>query len=434
MMSVVIVVGAQWGDEGKGKVVDLFTERADVVVRYGGGANAGHTLVIDGQKLVTHLVPSGVCHPGKSCVLGDGMVIDPQALLEEVALCQARGLLLRGELLVGLGAHVILPYHKLLDGLREDRAAKTGKAIGTTRRGIGPAYETKAARKGVRVRDLLKPARLCELVAANIDEIVPLINHLGGTPPSTAEVEAWIDDALAAGQKLAPYTGEASRHVAGAIAGGQHVLFEGAQGCLLDLDHGTYPYVTSSSTIAAGACQSAGIGPTAIDAVVGITKAYATRVGSGPFPTELHDETGNRLRNAGGEFGATTGRPRRCGWLDLPALRMGARLSGMTHLALTKLDVLGEMPEVSVCVAYKVDGKELDEPPIDPDDIARAEPVYTSFPGWGRLPSDARDVTDLPTPARVYVETIERMAGVPFCLVSVGPDRNETIRLHDPFA
>jgi len=433
-MSVVIVVGAQWGDEGKGKVVDLFTERADVVVRYGGGANAGHTLVIGGQKLVTHLVPSGVCHPGKSCVLGDGMVIDPHTLLEEVALCQARGLLTRGELLVGLGAHVILPYHKLIDGLREDRAAKTGKAIGTTRRGIGPAYETKAARKGVRVRDLLKPARLCELVAANIDEIVPLINHLGGTPPSTAEVERWIEDALAAGQKLAPYTGDASRHVAGAIASGQHVLFEGAQGCLLDLDHGTYPYVTSSSTIAAGACQSAGIGPTAIDAVVGITKAYATRVGSGPFPTELHGEAGDRLRNAGGEFGATTGRPRRCGWLDLPALRMGARLSSMTHLALTKLDVLAELPTVSVCVAYKVDGKELDEPPIDPDDIARAEPVFTRFPGWDTLPPDARDVADLPGPARAYVDTIERMAGVPFCLVSVGPDRSETIRLRDPFA
>jgi len=433
-MSVVIVVGAQWGDEGKGKVVDLFTERADMVVRYGGGANAGHTLVIDGQKLVTHLVPSGVCHPGKSCVLGDGMVIDPHTLLEELAQCQARGLLAHGELLVGLGAHVILPYHKLIDGLREDRGAKTGKAIGTTRRGIGPAYEAKAARKGVRVRDLLKPARLCELVAANIDELVPLISHLGGTPPTTAEVERWIDEAASAGQKLLPHTGDAGRHVARAIAAGQHVLFEGAQGCLLDLDHGTYPYVTSSSTIAAGACQSAGIGPTAIDAVVGITKAYATRVGAGPFPTELLGDAGDRLRNAGGEFGATTGRPRRCGWLDLPALRMGARLSGMTSLALTKLDVLAGLPEILVCVAYQVDGKEVDEPPIDPDDIARAEPVYASFPGWGRLPSEAREVTDLPAPARAYVETIERMAGVPFCLVSVGPDRIETIRLHDPFA
>jgi adenylosuccinate synthase len=434
MMSVVIVVGAQWGDEGKGKVVDLFTERADVVVRYGGGANAGHTLVIEGQKLVTHLVPSGVCHPGKSCVLGDGMVIDPRTLLDEVAQCQARGLLSRGELLVGLGAHVILPYHKLIDGLREDRAAKIGRAIGTTRRGIGPAYEAKAARKGVRVRDLFKPARLRELVAANLDELAPLIAHLGGAVPGAAEAERWVADALAAGAALAPYTGDSGRHVGRAIAAGQHVLFEGAQGCLLDLDHGTYPYVTSSSTIAAGACQSAGVGPTAIDAVVGITKAYATRVGEGPFPTELAGEAAERLRQAGGEFGATTGRPRRCGWLDLPALRMGARLSGMTALALTKLDVLAGMPEVSVCVAYRVDGKELDEPPIDPDDLARAQPVFASFPGWDKLPTEARDVTDLPATARAYVETIERMAGVPFCLISVGPDRAETIRLHDPFA
>ncbi|HEY0192509.1 MAG TPA: adenylosuccinate synthase [Kofleriaceae bacterium] len=435
MMSVVVVVGAQWGDEGKGKVVDLFTERAEIVVRYGGGANAGHTLVIEGKKLVTHLVPSGVCHPGKSCVLGDGMVIDPHTLLEELAECQARGLLMQHELLVGLGAHVILPYHKLLDGLREDRGATKGKAIGTTRRGIGPAYEAKAARKGVRVRDLMKPARLRELVHANLDEMVPLISHLGGTPPSAEVVERWITDALAAGEQLRPHTGDASRHVARAINAGQHVLFEGAQGCLLDLDHGTYPYVTSSSTIAAGACQSAGLGPTAIDAVVGITKAYATRVGAGPFPTELHGEAGERLRQAGGEFGATTGRPRRCGWLDLPALRMGARLSGMTSLALTKLDVLAGLPEVSVCVAYKVDGKELDEPPIDPDDIARAEPVYANFPGWGTLGSrEVRGVEDLPGTARAYVETIERMAGVPFCLISVGPDRMETIRLSDPFA
>lgn len=433
-MSVVIVVGAQWGDEGKGKVVDLFTERADTVVRYGGGANAGHTLVIDGKKLVTHLVPSGVCHPGKACVLGDGMVIDPHTLLEEISECQARGLLMRNELLIGLGAHVILPYHKLIDGLREDRSAKRGKAIGTTRRGIGPAYEAKAARKGVRMRDLAKPERVRELVAANLDELMPLIQHLGGVAPSDKDITKWIDDVLAAGDKLRPYTGDAGRHVAGAIQAGKHVLFEGAQGCLLDLDHGTYPYVTSSSTIAAGACQSAGIGPTQIDAVVGITKAYATRVGEGPFPTEIPGEAGDRLRTAGGEFGATTGRPRRCGWLDLPALRMGVRLSGMSSLALTKLDVLGALGEVSVCVAYKLDGKELDEPPTDPEDIARAEPVYAKFPGWDRLPSEAHDVTDLPAPARAYVETIERMAGVPFCLVSVGPDRTETIRLSDPFA
>jgi adenylosuccinate synthase len=433
-MSVVIVVGAQWGDEGKGKVVDLFTERADTVVRYGGGANAGHTLVIEGVKLVTHLVPSGVCHPGKKCVLGDGMVIDPHTLLDEIAECQARGLLMHGELLIGLGAHVILPYHKLIDGLREDRGAARGNAIGTTRRGIGPAYEAKAGRRGVRMRDLAKPERLRALVHANVEELTPLITHLGGTAPTEAEVTRWIVDAETAGAKLQSYTGDAGRHVARTIAEGHHVLFEGAQGCLLDLDHGTYPYVTSSSTIAAGACQSAGIGPTQIDHVVGITKAYATRVGSGPFPTELHGERGDRLRKAGGEFGATTGRPRRCGWLDLPALRMGVRLSGMQSLALTKLDVLAKMPEIKVCVAYKVDGKELDEPPIDPDDIARAEPVFTSFAGWGKLPSEAHDIIDLPPTARAYVETIERMAGVPFCLVSVGPDRTETIRLLDPFA
>jgi adenylosuccinate synthase len=328
---------------------------------------------------------------------------------------------------------VILPYHKLIDGLREDRGAKHGKAIGTTRRGIGPAYEAKAARRGVRMRDLLKPQRLRDLVAANLDELTPVIEHLGGTAPGKAEIDGWIDDALRAGEQLAPHTGDAGRHVARKIAEGAHVLFEGAQGCLLDLDHGTYPYVTSSSTIAAGACQSAGVGPTQIDDVVGITKAYATRVGGGPFPTELMGDAGDRLRTAGKEFGATTGRPRRCGWLDLPALRMGARLSGMSSLALTKLDVLANLPEVCVCVAYRVDGRELDEPPIDPDDIARAQPVYMKFPGWGSLPGGAKAISDLPGPAREYVETIERMAGVPFCLVSVGPDRSETIRLRDPF-
>jgi len=432
-MSVVIVVGAQWGDEGKGKVVDLFTERAHTVVRYGGGANAGHTLVIGGKKLVTHLVPSGVCHPGKGCVLGDGMVIDPHTLLEEISDCQSRGLLMQNELLVGLGAHVILPYHKLVDGLREDHSAKRGKAIGTTRRGIGPAYEAKAGRRGVRMRDLLKPERLRDRVHDALDELMPLIAYLGGTAPTKLEIGAWIDDALAAGEKLRPYTGDAGRYVAKVIGEGRHVLFEGAQGCLLDLDHGTYPYVTSSSTIAAGACQSAGIGPTQIDHVVGITKAYATRVGEGPFPTELHGEAGDRLRIAGGEFGATTGRPRRCGWLDLPALRMGVRLSGMQSLALTKLDVLGGMGEVKVCVAYKLDGKEYDEPPVDPDDLVRAEPIYQTFPSWEKLPAHATDITDLPASARSYVETIAKMAGVPFCLVSVGPDRAETIRLTDPF-
>ena len=428
-MSVVIVVGAQWGDEGKGKVVDLYAEAADTVVRYGGGANAGHTLVIAGQKLVTHLVPSGVCHPGKPCVLGDGMVIDPHKLLEEIAALTARGLLARGELVVGQDAHVILPYHKRIEHLREDKR----HAIGTTRRGIGPAYEAKVARRGVRIRDLYRPARLRELVAANLDELVPIMRHLGGDPPEAAEVERWIDDALAAGEALRPHVGDASRFVADKIAAGANVLFEGAQGTLLDIDHGTYPYVTSSSTIAAGACQSTGIGPSKIDGVIGITKAYATRVGAGPFPTELHGDLAERLRQAGGEFGATTGRPRRCGWLDLPALRLGVRLSGMDGLALTKLDVLAGFPEVQVCVAYRLDGRELDELPTDLDDIARAEPVFARYPGWDRL-GEVRSRDDLPATTRSYVDAIEKLAGVPFVLVSVGPDRAETITLQDPFA
>lgn len=427
-MSVVIVVGAQWGDEGKGKVVDLYTEAAEIVVRYGGGANAGHTLVIGGQKIVTHLVPSGVCHPGKPCVLGDGMVIDPHTLLEEIAELQARGLLQRGELLVGQDAHVILPYHRRIENLREDRKG----AIGTTRRGIGPAYEAKVARRGVRIRDLSRPDRLRELVLANLDELAPVMRHLGGDVPSDGEVDRWIADAVAAGAQLQRYVGDAGRFVASRVAEGKHVLFEGAQGSLLDIDHGTYPFVTSSSTIAAGACQSTGIGPSKIDRVIGITKAYATRVGGGPFPTELHGSEAEALRTAGGEFGATTGRPRRCGWLDLPALRLGVRLSGMDGLALTKVDVLGGMPEVAACVAYKLDGREVDELPTDLDEIARAEPVYARFEGWGPL-RNVRDWDDLPASAQRYVSAISELAGVPFYLVSVGADRVDTITLRDPF-
>jgi adenylosuccinate synthase len=430
-MSVVIVVGAQWGDEGKGKVVDLLAERADAVVRYGGGANAGHTLVIHGQKLVTHLVPSGVLHPGKRCVLGDGMVVDLQTLLDEIGGCQERGLLQNGELLVGEGAHVILPYHRLVEGLRETRAGK--KAIGTTKRGIGPAYEAKVARRGVRIRDLSRPERLRDLVLANLDELVPLIVHLGGAAPGEAEVDQWIADALKCGEALRPHVGDATRWVHQAITAGKHVLFEGAQGVLLDVDHGTYPYVTSSSTIAAGACQGVGIGPTKIDRVLGITKAYATRVGGGPFPTELTGADGDRLRELGGEYGATTGRPRRCGWLDLPALRLGVRLSGMDGLCLTKLDVVGEMPEVSACVGYELDGRELDEMPLDPEEIARAKPIWARWPGWGPMPAGVRSVDELPAAARAYVEAIERLAGVPFYMVSVGADRVDTAIVREAF-
>ena len=428
-MPVIVVVGAQWGDEGKGKVVDLLTEAAQAVVRFGGGANAGHTLVIDGQQLITHLIPSGVLHPGTRCILGDGMVIDPQTLIREIDACKERGLLAGSELMVSERAHVILPYHRAIEGLREDRR----HAIGTTRRGIGPAYEAKAARRGVRMRDLLRPARLRELIEQNLAELAPLIVHYGGQEPDRAERDAMLEEALAAGQTLAPYLTDTGRHVAQALADGQNMLFEGAQGTLLDLDHGTYPYVTSSSTVAAGACQGGGIGPTRIDRVIGITKAYTTRVGGGPFPTELAGEEAGALREAGSEFGATTGRPRRCGWLDLPALRLAVRVNGLDGLALTKLDVLSGRGEVAMCTSYRLDGQRLDEMPTDPEDIERAEPVLERFSGWPDDIRSARSLGDLPAAARAYVDAIEREVGVPMYLVSVGPDRTETIQIRPAF-
>ncbi len=426
-MAVVVIVGAQWGDEGKGKVVDLYTEHADLVVRYGGGANAGHTLVVDGKKLITHLIPSGVLHPGKLCVLGAGMVVDPRTLIEEIDACKAQGLLADDrDLVIAERAYVIFPFHRDIDGLREAGAG----AIGTTRRGIGPAYEAKVARRGIRMGDLVRPERLRALVQQNLDELNPYIERKGG---KAHDPQAVTDEALAHGARLAGYLGETGRVVHDAIRQGKTVMFEGAQGALLDVDHGTYPYVTSSSTIAGGACTGAGIGPTQIDAVVGIAKAYATRVGGGPFPTELTGPAGDRLRETGAEFGATTGRPRRCGWLDIPALRLAVRINGMTGLALTKLDVLSGTRPLPVCVAYKLDGRTLEELPLDADDIARAEPVYETFDGWAESVRAARDLDDLPAGARRYLSRIEDLLGVPLCLVSVGPGRAETIVLKNPF-
>ncbi len=428
-MPSVIVVGAQWGDEGKGKVVDLFAERADMVVRFGGGANAGHTLSVNGQKLITHLIPSGVLHPGTRCVLGDGMVIDPDTLLDEIARCQERGLLKKGELLIGEGAHVVMPYHKTIEALREARFA-----IGTTRRGIGPAYEAKMARRGIRVGDLAFRSRVKELVELNLAELGPLITHYGGNAPSTSEVAAMIDSVCAAGSRLLPYVGRAGAEVSKAARAGQAVLFEGAQGALLDIDHGTYPFVTSSATIASGACQGIGVGPTTIDAVIGITKAYCTRVGSGPFPTEMEEAEGEVWRRAGQEFGATTGRPRRCGWLDVPALRLAARLSGLGGLALTKLDVLGGRERIRVCVGYEIDGERCDDelPPLTSNQ--KVVPVYREFEPWSEDVRAARSITDLPRAARSYLEAVESLVGVPFCLISVGPNRDDTIELKDVFS
>lgn len=428
-MSVVVVIGAQWGDEGKGKVVDLLTENAQVVSRYGGGANAGHTLVIDGQKLVTHLIPSGVMHPGTTCVLGSGMVIDPDTLLTEIAACKARGLLPDEDLVISERAHVILPFHKTIETLREARS----NAIGTTKRGIGPAYEAKAARRGIRMRDLTRPERLSALIEQNLQELSPVIAHYGGRVPTGTDIQRILDDTARMGDALSRYITNAGMIVYHAVQNGRNVLFEGAQGTLLDLDNGTYPYVTSSTTVASGACHGVGIGPTAIDCVIGIAKAYLTRVGGGPFPTELHNDIGAALRARGHEFGATTGRPRRCGWLDVPALRMAVRVNGLSGLALTKLDVLTGLDHIQVCTAYELDGHIHTELPLDTIDIERARPIYQSFPGWKEDITDARTLNCLPDAARSYISAIENAVGIPCYTISVGPERMQTIRMRDPF-
>jgi adenylosuccinate synthase len=348
-MSNVVIVGAQWGDEGKGKIVDLFTSWADVVVRYQGGANAGHTLVVGGTKTVLHLVPSGVLHPGKRCFIGNGVVVDPEALAQEIDILKSRGLLVEPQqLTVSENAHVIFPYHKAIDVGREQKSGRM--KIGTTGRGIGPCYEDKVARRGIRMRDLLKPEVLREKLKERIGEANAQIAALGGEQVKLETVHA---DAARLGQKLAEYVGDASEKLAHEVERGKAVLFEGAQGTLLDVDHGTYPYVTSSNTVAGNAPVGAGLGPTCIDSVIGITKAYTTRVGNGPLPTELSDPVGDRLRTVGAEFGATTGRPRRCGWMDALVLRYAARVNGLSGLALTKLDVLTGFDKVQVAVAYK---------------------------------------------------------------------------------
>lgn len=422
-MSAVVVVGAQWGDEGKGKIVDLYTQFADVVVRYGGGANAGHTLVVNGEKVVLHLIPSGALHPKTRCVLSQGMVIDPKVLLEEIALLTPRGLVDKDRLLVSDRAHVVLPQHPLVDGLRDK-----GEGVGTTKRGIGPTYQDKAARKGLRMGDLLRPALFREKLQKNLEGWEPVVRALGGELPRASDIEATF---LEMGEKLRPYITDTAQWMAEAIQRGENILFEGAQGTLLDVDHGTYPFVTSSSTVAGGACTGTGLGPTAIDQVVGITKAYATRVGSGPFPTELSGELGDKLREVGEEYGATTGRPRRCGWLDIPALRYAVRVNGMGGLAVTKLDVLTNLKKVDVCVGYELDGTVLKDLPYE--GLERVKPVYESFPGWTGDLAAARSLADFPENARRYVQAIETLAGCPIVLVSVGPDRAQTIQLRNPF-
>jgi adenylosuccinate synthase len=423
-MPAVVIIGAQWGDEGKGKIVDIYTERADMVVRYGGGPNAGHTLVVGDEKVIVRLVPSGVLRSDVACVLAQGMVIDPRSLVSELDELERRGYEASRRLVVSDRAHAILPYHVLVDGLREQ-----GKgAIGTTKRGVGPCYEDKAARRGIPLGAFRDPARLRSLVTTALEAWRPVIEALGAETP---EVDQVLETVEAARARIVPMLASTQPLVAKAIRDGKKVVLEGAQGTLLDIDHGTYPFVTSSSPISGGACIGAGVGPTRIDEVVGLVKAYTTRVGGGPFPTELHDAVGEQIRKVGAEFGSVTGRPRRTGWLDLPALRYAAAVNGLDGLAVTKLDVLTGLDEVKVCVAYRTPAGETRDFPID--ELDRAEPVYRSFRGWKEELGAARALGDLPDAALEYLRFIEAELECPLVLVSVGSRREETIALRDPF-
>jgi adenylosuccinate synthase len=427
-----VVVGAQWGDEGKGKIVDLLAERADVVVRFHGGNNAGHTLVVGEEKTILHLVPSGVLHPGTVCVIGNGVVVDPLVLLEEIGRLRSRGFLKDDrELKLSEQAHLILPYHKAIDLARERLRGK-GK-IGTTGRGIGPAYEDKFARTGIRVVDLLEEDTFRDKLRANLAEKnVYLRDRLG---EETLRFKKTFDEYRRIGEELRRYVCDTSTFLDAEIRAGKRVLFEGAQGTMLDVDHGTYPYVTSSNCVAGAALPGAGVSCALLGSTLGITKAYTTRVGSGPFPTELDDALGQKLRQDGDEYGATTGRPRRCGWFDAVVLRYAARLSGLDGLAVTKLDVLGGFDRLRVCVAYRVNGETVDALPASGKKLAAADPVYEDLPGWkGDDISRARTLGDLPANARKYLDRIADLTGVKVRMVSVGARRDQTITVDDPFA
>jgi adenylosuccinate synthase len=424
----VVVVGAQWGDEGKGKIVDVLAERADLVVRYQGGANAGHTVDTGsgGGEFVLHQIPSGILQ-GAVCVVGNGVVLDPEQLFAELDALTARGVRTEHKLHVSDRAHLTLPYHKLLDRAREKK-----EKIGTTGRGIGPTYEDKYGRRGIRVGDLRNLARAQELVRARVEAANEMLGLLERTRASgeraNAEEHVRLLERLA--PRLLPLAVDSGRVVWEALERGESVLLEGAQGALLDVDHGTYPYVTSSNTTAGGAAVGVGIGPTAIDAVLGVVKAYTTRVGNGPLPTEAEPGEAERIRELGGEFGATTGRPRRCGWFDAVVVRYAVRVNGLTGLAVTKLDVLDTFAEIPVCVGYRLDGEMIDSMPADVETIERVEPIYETLPGWQKQLTEARRLADLPPAARAYVDRLQDLAGAPVRYVSVGTRRDQIIEVN----
>jgi len=429
-MPNVVVIGAQWGDEGKGKVVDIYTEYADNVVRYQGGNNAGHTLVVGDEKVVLHLIPSGILHEGKRCIIGNGVVLDPEVFIREITNLKAKGRLKDDSVLcLSEGLHIIMPYHKRIDIARESRSGD--KKIGTTGRGIGPAYEDKIGRRGIRLCDLLDRDIFARKLSEALEEKNFLLENFLNDKPFTFD-EIFSEYTVYA-DTLRKYVADTSLMLHREVKAGRNILFEGAQGTLLDVDHGTYPFVTSSSTCAGGACTGTGVSPREINEIIGISKAYVTRVGSGPFPTELLDATGENMRQAGNEFGSTTGRPRRCGWFDAVVLRYAVRVNGLTGVAITKLDVLDDFETIKICTGYKHNGTVITEIPATLDVFAACEPVYEEMPGWKCPISAVKSFAELPQNAQRYVKRLEELMGCEIVMVSVGPRRDETISLRNPF-
>ncbi len=425
-----IVVGTQWGDEGKGKIVDLLSERADYIVRYQGGHNAGHTVVVGNDAIVLHLIPTGLLRPGKIGIIGSGVVVDPAALFDEIAMLAAHGISIAGRLFISEAAHLIMPYHKVLD--QEGEKVRGARKIGTTGRGIGPAYADKMARTGIRVGDLLEPDLFREQLEDNLTAINPYLKATYRKEPFC--LEDVYREFVGHAEAIRPYLADTIDTIHHGMKAGRNFLFEGAQGTHLDVDLGTYPYVTSSSAAAGGACTGSGVGPTQIDAVLGVAKAYTTRVGSGPFPSELSDEMGEYLRCKGNEFGATTGRPRRCGWFDAVAVRYAVRVNGLTSLAITKLDVLDGLPNIPVCIGYEVEGRALHDVPMSRSTLQRCTPVLQPLPGWDTPTTGATSYEALPKNARRYLEALSEWVGCRIDIVSASSKRGETILLRDPFS
>lgn len=425
----VVVIGTQWGDEGKGKVVDWLTEHAQGVVRFQGGHNAGHTLVINGKKTILRLIPSGILRSGVTCYLGNGVVVSPADLFKEIGELEAAGIEVRSRFKVSPACPLVLPYHVALDQARE--TAMGDAKIGTTGRGIGPAYEDKIARRALRVHDLFWPDRFAEKLRALLDYHNFVLQHY--FKREALSFDQTLEHALSFAEDLKPLVADVAHLLQIARDTGQSLLFEGAQGALLDIDHGTYPYVTSSNCLASAAGPGSGVGPSLLDYILGITKAYTTRVGTGPFPTELTDETGSTLAKRGNEFGSVTGRPRRCGWIDIPALKRSLQLNGVHGLCVTKLDVLDGFSSLKICTGYVFRGKPLDLLPIGADAVAACEPVYEEMPGWTESTVGVKRFADLPANAQNYLRRVEALTGVPVAMISTGPDREETILLHHPF-